>query len=1029
MPKAALTPVLKNVPITSKIRGYRYFSCQGGGMKGGGFVGAAELLEETGVLSQIEAVSGSSAGGIFATLLALGYTAKELRQEMNVLDFRRLQDKDAPGWVESTGIEDFIKGFEPQTKKQKQSLFTIEEIIEFLLSKNLGIWKGDALIILMQRLIARKTGKPNLTFKELDELTRMHPGVFRNLVLTGTNVTSKKLEYYSASEWPDMPISDAIRISASFPFGFVPVTKPILKRLKGADGKPEYSLGVRIDGGFLENLPDIFNHPPYHHLTEGSVTNPCVLALSFKEKTRASKPKPWWESIKSLKFLKDMGLTLLSEKELREKYGDNIVLIDTLEVETLDFDADRASREALSDSGWNALKSTFEKILKKENQVALQRVPREERWKHISLEELVRLRAFLLRAKLPENSELLRQSIQWALPETPEEVEVAQLNSKKLVVLSHINQWIKKRSEFERIDPEELEKRKAEAVKNMGRLLNALTKGRVPLSEEEMVAACQRKIAELANIKKENIKQIEALRLGVAGLELLDVQFQIEFMQGRNKERVDALEAQLFHVKRLKESLKEIHVKVAECQVKREEHRLELEENQKRWDNDEISREVYERRKEELTQLERSVLRREQGLLNEAIEKKLEMKTYITGVIKFYKESGSQFLQDYFRRLEEEFDSPQPSPEKVEDVLKFIQEQTAQAKNHLENAKKKLEETANELKIFRDKLEHIESRVFEKVPEVGEQTGFITRRYEALKQLKIELDRSIYEKTSFIAKINSYFVSDRPSFKNNVITAVLQFVAFTAFMTRVGVFAIVAGIFAPFSIMAAARLVKNYNSEGPAKAAADRFLRFFSMPNLFKINKLRYLSRVTAEVTAALDKNYARADSTEHAYIHKLFQIYLKSSGLKFEDIFPLKEEDTRKSYHEMLAQFRRELEIEAPQFLKDKGGSVDEAALKKLPIYRNFEAFHERVKVRLQKTGIPLTLQMGSEATLQPGAGGKAVTVHPGGKGPSLHPKGGGATLQPEEGVAPLTPGKSKASPEPKAKRVVPMPPKPKPK
>ena len=138
-----------------------------------------------------------------------------------------------------------------------------------------------------------------------------------------------------------------------------------------------------------------------------------------------------------------------------------------------------------------------------------------------------------------------------------------------------------------------------------------------------------------------------------------------------------------------------------------------------------------------------------------------------------------------------------------------------------------------------------------------------------------ELERSIYEKTSFIAKINNYFVSDRPSLKNNIITGVMQFVAFTAFTARVALTAAVAVPTFPWFIYKVVNLVKNYNSDGKTKAAADRYLRAFSMPNLFKLNKLKYLSKVTSDSVAVLDKNYDKADKTEHAHVYKLHQMYL----------------------------------------------------------------------------------------------------------------------------------------------------------
>jgi predicted acylesterase/phospholipase RssA len=61
-----------DIPETSGIRKIKYLTLQGGGMKGLGYVSALEQLESCGVMDQLEAVAGSSAGAIVATLIALG---------------------------------------------------------------------------------------------------------------------------------------------------------------------------------------------------------------------------------------------------------------------------------------------------------------------------------------------------------------------------------------------------------------------------------------------------------------------------------------------------------------------------------------------------------------------------------------------------------------------------------------------------------------------------------------------------------------------------------------------------------------------------------------------------------------------------------------------------------------------------------------------------------------------------------------------------------------------------------------------
>ena len=51
----------------------------GGSVKGTAYAGVAKALYDANLLSNIERVSGVSAGAIFATALALKYSAEEIR--------------------------------------------------------------------------------------------------------------------------------------------------------------------------------------------------------------------------------------------------------------------------------------------------------------------------------------------------------------------------------------------------------------------------------------------------------------------------------------------------------------------------------------------------------------------------------------------------------------------------------------------------------------------------------------------------------------------------------------------------------------------------------------------------------------------------------------------------------------------------------------------------------------------------------------------------------------------------------------
>ncbi|MEJ2233886.1 MAG: patatin-like phospholipase family protein, partial [Syntrophobacterales bacterium] len=74
---------------------------EGGGVKGIAYVGAMQVFEEEGILSDIRRVGGTSAGAINATLFALGFSNIETRNVLKKLDFNNFMD-DSWGAVRDT---------------------------------------------------------------------------------------------------------------------------------------------------------------------------------------------------------------------------------------------------------------------------------------------------------------------------------------------------------------------------------------------------------------------------------------------------------------------------------------------------------------------------------------------------------------------------------------------------------------------------------------------------------------------------------------------------------------------------------------------------------------------------------------------------------------------------------------------------------------------------------------------------------------------------------------------------------------
>ncbi|NJN79992.1 MAG: hypothetical protein HC797_05725, partial [Anaerolineales bacterium] len=151
---------------------------EGGGVKGIGLVGAIAALDKTGfdkekgydqkdynnlVGYDWNFLAGTSAGAIIATLLAVGYTGKELFEELNKLDpvgyDGRSQNKRC--------FLDVIKA----TKFWPCLFFKIPQLLELWnrLDMKHGLFEGKEVERLVRELIKKKTGESKYTFGNLAE--------------------------------------------------------------------------------------------------------------------------------------------------------------------------------------------------------------------------------------------------------------------------------------------------------------------------------------------------------------------------------------------------------------------------------------------------------------------------------------------------------------------------------------------------------------------------------------------------------------------------------------------------------------------------------------------------------------------------------------------------------------------------------------------------------------------------------------------------------------------------------------------
>ena len=184
------------------MKNIKHLVLSGGGMLGISYIGLIKYLEEQNKNSNFKSITGCSAGSLFATLIAIGYTSTELITIVKTMKYKEYININA------------------------------ESIINFMKLK--GLESGKNLITFIKKYIKDKIGNEDITFKEIKEKFNIE------LQIGVTNLTHYKFQIMNSINTPDIPVHKAISASIAVPFVFEPV-------VIGND--------LFCDGGLLNNLP------------------------------------------------------------------------------------------------------------------------------------------------------------------------------------------------------------------------------------------------------------------------------------------------------------------------------------------------------------------------------------------------------------------------------------------------------------------------------------------------------------------------------------------------------------------------------------------------------------------------------------------------------------------------------------------------------------------------------------------------------------------------------------------------------
>lgn len=203
---------------TVQAQPYYNLALEGGGIRGIAYAGAISELEKRGIMDSIQNVSGTSVGAIVGCLISVGFNAAELKEVLAELNIQKFNDGK---WM-------FIGG-------------------QSRLRKELGWYRGDALEKWIEDIVHKRTGKKNLTFKQLHEM-KLQDRKYKDLYATSTNLSRQRPVVLSWQLFPDMSLATAVRASMSIPLYFRPMQLD-------SQGNKSRNGEYFVDGGILMNYP------------------------------------------------------------------------------------------------------------------------------------------------------------------------------------------------------------------------------------------------------------------------------------------------------------------------------------------------------------------------------------------------------------------------------------------------------------------------------------------------------------------------------------------------------------------------------------------------------------------------------------------------------------------------------------------------------------------------------------------------------------------------------------------------------
>jgi predicted acylesterase/phospholipase RssA len=309
---------------------------EGGGVKAYGYVGALRSieLETTGKLAQFTRFAGTSAGALFATMMAGGFTFDEIESASNLMDFTKLE----------TNTCCLTKVWN--------------------LWRNMGMHTTQNLEKQLESILKLKFDPTITTLKDLFKLTG------HELVIVATSLNRRQPIYFHHATYPNMLVIDVLTASMCFPGFFQP------KQLKvPPPGNPTGLLeqDLFVDGGTADNYPIwVFNDMValYAGLTPESLVDKNnvpretlglkLLSVGELNTTSVFSGRTPVDGLAGFATCIIDVLTMQVERSnISLAYIRQTIGIDTKSISTLDFSLTKSARTTLENAGSEAVEQYF----------------------------------------------------------------------------------------------------------------------------------------------------------------------------------------------------------------------------------------------------------------------------------------------------------------------------------------------------------------------------------------------------------------------------------------------------------------------------------------------------------------------------------------------------------------------------------------------------------------------------------------------------------------------------------------------